>query len=960
MKQVQVFCILILILITISSTEAIDYAKNGCNDTCGFLRIPYPFGIGASCSANKWYVVDCNSSTPYLSAFNNMEVLDVNLEEETVIVNVSVISSCHYSSRSSNSSSSKRYIPSIDLGDSPYVFSGSHNILTFEGCGYASLLANGKVLSMCSSTTCTNYTSDERNVCQTKVPYNLKSYSVEVAGFKGLGGGDGACRSGFLGITPLVFDTIWRHGDLKIQNASYYPIALMWFLTKDEVFGKQNCWEPKRPDLGKKGWSIDHLRKCSCDAIEALSLAKKGCQERCGEVGIPFPFGIGDHCALDKRYVVECNSSIPYLSAFNNMQVLNISLEQQTITVNVSMIFDCQNRIFNSSQIIGIPDSPFLFSRLHNIFVVTGCGNAVITDIEGTTVTGCSTTCSNDTFMDLNNCYGIGCCQATVPYYLQQFTLNLTRLAKQDQDGTCGSAFLVDKDSFLNGNFSLQPISKDHYIVPISLFWPLTLLYERDVPTFERPECTDLGFYLHDGSLVGYRKCQCNMSQEGNPYLPKGCRKSEECRACERSGGVCSRLFSSVYDDATSQIISKPSCDMPYRRKSSIGVILGVSISMGLLFITAFIYTLYKIIKKTIEKRRKEKFFKRNGGLLLKQQEATDLGAVDKTILFTSKELEMATDNYNENRILGRGGQGTVYKGMLADGRIVAVKRAKIVDESQLEQFINEVVILSQVNHRNVVKLLGCCLETEVPQLVSEFVPNGTLYDFIQDVNDELPFSLNMRLQIATEVAGALSYLHSATSIPIYHRDIKTTNILLDEKYRAKVSDFGTSRFVSIDQTHLTTLVKGTFGYFDPEYFQSSQFTEKSDVYSFGVVLLELLTREKPISLTRFGEHRNLATYFMFAMEEGRAMSIFDLVIINEDSKGVLLTAANLAMRCLNPNGKHRPTMKEVAIELEGIRTSHVPSIVQTTFGHSNPSEEILMLTYNRSTSTTSFNDTTN
>ncbi|KAL8246544.1 hypothetical protein R6Q59_007760 [Mikania micrantha] len=625
MKQVQVFCILILILITISSTEAIDYAKNGCNDTCGFIRIPYPFGIGASCSANKWYVVDCNSSTPYLSAFNNMEVLDVNLEEQTVIVNVSVISSCHYSTRSNNSSSSSsnRYIPSIDLGDSPYVFSGKHNILTFEGCGYASLLANGEVLSMCSSTTCTNYTSDERNVCQTKVPYNLKSYSVEVSGFKGLGGGDGACRSGFLGITPLVFDTIWRHGDLKIQNASYYPIALMWFLTKDEVFGKQNCWEPKRPDLGKNGWSIDHLRKCSCgmwragnpylynqceDAIEALSLAKKGCQERCGEVGIPFPFGIGDHCALDERYAVDCNSSIPYLSAFNNMQVLNISLEQQTITVNVSMIFDCQNRIFNSSQIIGIPDSPFLFSRLHNIFVVTGCGNAVITDIEGTTVTGCSTTCSNDTFMDLNNCYGIGCCQATVPYYLQQFTLNLTRLAKQDQDGTCGSAFLVDKDSFLNGNFSLQPISKDHYIVPISLFWPLTLLYERDVPTFERPECTDLGFYMHDGSLVGYRKCQCNMSQEGNPYLPKGCRKSEECRACERSGGVCSRLFSSVYDDATSQIISKPSCDMPYRRKSSIGVILGVSISMGLLFITAFIYTLYKIIKKTIEKRRKEKF----------------------------------------------------------------------------------------------------------------------------------------------------------------------------------------------------------------------------------------------------------------------------------------------------------------------------------------------------------------
>ena len=312
---------------------------------------------------------------------------------------------------------------------------------------------------------------------------------------------------------------------------------------------------------------------------------------------------------------------------------------------------------------------------------------------------------------------------------------------------------------------------------------------------------------------------------------------------------------------------------------------------------------------------------------------------VDQTILFTSRQLEKATDNFNENRVLGRGGQGTVYKGMLVDGRIVAVKKSKIVDESQLEQFINEVVILSQVNHRNVVKLLGCCLETDVPLLVSEFIPNGTLYDRIHCETDEDPMSLNMRLQIATEVAGALAYLHSATSIPVYHRDIKTANILLDDKYRAKVSDFGTSRFVSIDQTHLTTLVKGTFGYLDPEYFQSSQFTEKSDVYSFGVVLVELLTGERPISLTRFGENRSLATHFMLAMEEGRVMSIFDAMVIKEGTRDELLAVANLAMRCLNFNGKNRPTMKEVAVELETIRAAHIPSAVQTnttsvTYGH--------------------------
>ncbi|KAJ0854220.1 putative wall-associated receptor kinase [Helianthus annuus] len=397
------------------------------------------------------------------------------------------------------------------------------------------------------------------------------------------------------------------------------------------------------------------------ESTEALNLAKKGCQERCGEVEIPFPFGMGKHCALDERYGVDCNSSIPYLSAFKNMEVMNVSLEQQTITVNASMNFDCKNRVLNSSQILisnmdfGGSGSPFLFSRLHNIFVAVGCGNAVIKDVDGTTVTGCSTTCSSDTFIDLKNCYGVGCCQATVPYHLQQFTLNSTRLERQGADGTCGSAFLVDKDSFLNENFSLRFMAGDHYSAPISLFWPLARIYPQDVPTFKRPECTDAEFYLHDGTLEGYRKCQCSTSEEGNPYLPNGCRKTEKCVECERKGGLCSRSYSTEYDDATSQILSIPSCDIPFGPKSSLGVILGVSISLSLLFLTAFIYGLHKVITKTIEKRQKEKFFKRNGGLLLKQQEATDAGLIDKTILFTSKDLEMATDNYNENRILGRG-----------------------------------------------------------------------------------------------------------------------------------------------------------------------------------------------------------------------------------------------------------------------------------------------------------------
>ncbi|PPS13326.1 hypothetical protein GOBAR_AA07322 [Gossypium barbadense] len=282
----------------------------------------------------------------------------------------------------------------------------------------------------------------------------------------------------------------------------------------------------------------------------------------------------------------------------------------------------------------------------------------------------------------------------------------------------------------------------------------------------------------------------------------------------------------------------------------------------------------------------KQKYFKRNGGLLLQQHLFSNEGNVEKNKLFTSKEMEKATNN----RILGQGGQGTVYKGMLIDGSIVAIKKSKMVEgkkcaEKKVEQFINEVIILSQINHRNVVKLLGCCLEAEVPLLVYEFIPN-------------------------------------AASAPIYHRDIKSSNILLDDKYRAKVSDFGTSRSVALEQTHLTTRVQGTFGYMDPEYFRSSQFTEKSDVYSFGVVLIELFTGQKPISAEQSEPVRSLVSYFLDSMQENSLFNILDPMVVKDGPEQEIIVVALLAKRCLNLNGKKRPTMKQVAMELELIKAS--------------------------------------
>ncbi|KAK4762127.1 hypothetical protein SAY87_030011 [Trapa incisa] len=267
-----------------------------------------------------------------------------------------------------------------------------------------------------------------------------------------------------------------------------------------------------------------------------------------------------------------------------------------------------------------------------------------------------------------------------------------------------------------------------------------------------------------------------------------------------------------------------------------------------------------KLVKRRRKAKLKSMYFKK---ITLAWQLSSPEGNVEKGKLFNSKELDKATDHFNDDRVLGKGGQGTVYKGMLTDGTIVAVKKSAALEEENVEPIFNELVILSQINHRNIVKLMGCSLEGEVPLLVYEFIPNGTLYQYIHDPQHSI--SWEVRLRIAAEVASGLFYLHSSASIPIYHRDIRSSNILLDEKYRAKPADFGTSRSVSLDQTHLTTLVQGTFGYLDPEYFQTSQYTDKSDVYSFGVVLVELLTGEKPVSLLRASEGRSLATYFVMS-----------------------------------------------------------------------------------------------
>ncbi|KAL2924807.1 Wall-associated receptor kinase 1, partial [Bienertia sinuspersici] len=242
-----------------------------------------------------------------------------------------------------------------------------------------------------------------------------------------------------------------------------------------------------------------------------------------------------------------------------------------------------------------------------------------------------------------------------------------------------------------------------------------------------------------------------------------------------------------------------PSSDDVYRSCSYSGSVTAIMLACS--------GNIYVCIKKRKLIKMKEKFFQQNGGLLLNQQLAL-YGGTESTRIFKADELKTATKNYGNNNILGIGGFGTVYKGVLPNQQVVAIKKSKVSSDSQVEQFINEVVILTQVNHRNVVKLLGCCLETEVPLLVYEYVSNGNLFEHIHGKDDVSWLSWENCLRIATEAANAIAYLHSAASIPVIHRDIKSSNILLDDNFVAKISDFGASRLIPMDQRQVTTLVQ--------------------------------------------------------------------------------------------------------------------------------------------------------
>ncbi|KAK6142279.1 hypothetical protein DH2020_022627 [Rehmannia glutinosa] len=285
---------------------------------------------------------------------------------------------------------------------------------------------------------------------------------------------------------------------------------------------------------------------------------------------------------------------------------------------------------------------------------------------------------------------------------------------------------------------------------------------------------------------------------------------------------------------------------------------------------------------------------------------------------FTLRDLQIATNRFSAENVLGEGGYGVVYRGRLVNGSDVAVKKLLNNLGQAEKEFRVEVEAIGHVRHKNLVRLLGYCIEGVHRMLVYEYVNNGNLEQWLHGaMRQHGTLTWEARMKVLLGTARALAYLHEAIEPKVIHRDIKSSNILIDDEFNAKVSDFGLAKLLDSGESHITTRVMGTFGYVAPEYANSGLLNEKSDVYSFGVLLLESVTGRDPVDYGRPANEVNLVEWLKVMVGNRRAEEVVDPNLEVRPTTRALKRALLVALRCVDPDSEKRPKMSQVVVMLE-------------------------------------------